>query len=355
MAQQLDLTLQALIGDPINLAETVAFDGSIASGAVSVSASGLVAYRAGGAANRRQLTWFDRTGKVLGTMGSPDENGLSGISLSADSQRGAVVRTVQSNADIWLIDSSRTSRFTFDASLDQFPIWSPDGRRIAFRSNRTGAYNLDVKPAGGASAEALLVESSQSKTPSDWSADGRFLMYLSRDPQTDFDLWVRPMEGDQKPWVFLNSPFTEKWGRFSPDGRWVAYMSNESGQIEVYVRPFALPPASGSTASMTSGQWQVSTTGGAFPAWRADGRALYYLAPTAAMMEAPMTMSGAAPAPGTPVLLFPTHVYGGGTDTGQGRQYDVAPDGRFLINTVLNDAAATPITLIQNWRPDGKK
>ena len=179
-------------------------------------------------------------------------------------------------------------------------------------------------------------------------------MYLSQDPQTDYDLWVRPMDGDQKPWIFLKTPFIEKWGRFSPDGRWVAYMSNESGGNEIYIRPFAPPASSGAAASATSGQWPISTAGGVFPVWRADGRALYYLSPTGAMMEAPIAVRDSALEPGTPVSLFPTHVYGGGTDNGQGRQYDVARDGRFLINTVLDDAAAAPITLIQNWRPGGK-
>ena len=153
--------------------------------------------------------------------------------------------------------------------------------------------------------------------------------------------------------MFLKTPFEERNGQFSPDGRWVAYESNESGRDEIYIRPFAGPAASGAGAPAASGQWQVSTTGGVFPRWRADGRELYYLAPNSALMAAPITVTGASVAPGAPVALFPTRIYGGGADGGQGRNYDVTRDGRFLINTVLDEAAA-PITLIRNWNPEAK-
>ncbi len=373
VAQRLDLAGLALTGDPVPLADAVAVDGTFFRSAVSVSAPGLVAYRTG-AASRRHLTWRDRTGTVLGTLGAPDENGLSSPNVAPDGRRVAVFRTVQGNTDLWLLDGTRTSRFTFDAGLDRFPIWSPDGGRIVFDSERTGTRNLYVKEASGAGTETLLVDSAQTKAATDWSADGRFLLYQSSDPQTGFDLWVRPMAGDQTPWIVLKTPFDERTGRFSPDGRWVAYMSNESGRMEIYVRPF-VPPASSGTASgavsgassgtasgtvsgaaapAPSGQWQVSTAGGIYPSWRADGEALYYLGPGGAMMAAPITVRGTALEPGTPVALFPTQIYGGGVHNAQGRQYDVTRDGRFLINTVLDDATATPITLILNWTPPTK-
>ncbi len=152
----------------------------------------------------------------------------------------------------------------------------------------------------------------------------------------------------------LRTPFTERGGRFSPDGRWVAYQSNASGRPEIYVRPWTPPAAAGAAAPAPSAQWQVSTAGGIHPSWRADGQALYYLGPDGALMAAPVTTRGTALEPGTPVALFPTRIVGGGGDGGQGRPYDVTRDGRFLINTDLDDAAATPITLIQHWRPEGK-
>ncbi len=364
VAQRLDLAGLALTGDPVPLADAVAVD-AVNRSAVSVSATGLVAYRSGGA-SRRHLTWRGRTGTVLGTLGAPDENGLSFPSVAPDGRRVAVSRTVQGNTDLWLLDGTRTSRFTFDAGTDRNPVWSPDGGRIVFESDRTGVRNLYVKDASGAGTETLLVDSAQTKVATDWSADGRFLLYTSTDPQTGYDLWARPMMGDQPPWIVLKTPFEERNGRFSPDGRWVAYMSNESGRMEIYVRPF-VPPASSGTASEAvsgassgavagaaapapSGQWQVSTAGGIYPSWRADGQALYYLGPDGAMMAAPITTRGTALEPGTPVALFPTRIFG----NLQGRQYDVTRDGRFLINTVLDDAAATPITLIQHWTPPTK-
>ena len=163
LAQRLDLTRRELTGDPVTVADPVAIDGTTFASAVSVSAAGLVAYRSGGA-NRRQLTWFDRAGKALGTVGAPDENDLTAPRLSPDGRRVAVYRTVQGNTDIWLLDADRTTRFTFDPSLDRFPIWSPDGSRIVFDSNRKGHRDLYQKPSSGAGSEELLVESPQDKT-----------------------------------------------------------------------------------------------------------------------------------------------------------------------------------------------
>ena len=162
------------------------------------------------------------------------------------------------------------------------------------------------------------------------------------------------MVGDYTPSVVLKTPFRESFGAFSPDGRWVAYLSTESGRPEIYVRPFVPPGARGTAAGAAGGQWQVSTAGGIMPVWRPDGKELYYLNPAGAMMAAPIAVTGATLAPGAPVVLFPTRIVGGGVDGLQGRQYDVAPDGRFLINTEL-DSAAAPITLLMNWNPDAKK
>ena len=354
VAQRLDLAQAALTGNPVTLADPVVVDATINAAGVSVSASGLVAYHTGGG-SRQQLAWVDRSGQALGPLGAPDENNLLIPSVSPDGQRVVVSRTVQGNTDLWLLDGARTSRFTFDAALDHFPLWSRDGTRIAFYSNRTGTGDLYVKAASGAGAEEALVASPQTKAASDWSGDGRFLLYSSVDPQTNLDLWVLPLDGGRTPWVFLKTPFNERHGTFSPDGRWVAYGSNESGRDEIYIRPFGGPAASGASAGQVGGQWQVSTAGGIHPRWRRDGRELYYLAPNSEMMAAPITVTGATLAPGAPVPLFPTRIVGGGADAGsRGRQYDVTRDGRFLINTVL-DAAAAPITLIQHWNPEAKQ
>ncbi len=351
LAQRLDLAEAALTGEPVILADGVAANDNNRS-AVSVAATGLVAYRMV-PVNRRQLTWFDRSGSARGTIGGPDTADLRTPRVSPDGRRVVVSRRVQGNTDLWLLDGSRASRFTFDAATDQVPAWSPDGTRIVFRSSRTGLGDLYLKLTSGASAEERLVASSQPMEPTGWSRDGRLLLYLYFDKETTADLWVAAMLDEGKPAAFLKTPFIERGGVFSPDGRWVAYQSNESGRQEVYVRPF-VPPGTGATPGTAVGQWQVSTSGGIAPMWRPDGKGLYYLNPAGAMMAAPIKVTRNTPELGAPVVLFPTRIVGGGTEAGHTRQYDVAPDGRFLINTVLDEASA-PITLLMNWSPEAKR
>jgi len=352
LAQRLDLTRRALTGDPVTVADSVALEGPTLASAVSVSATGLVAYRSGGS-TRRQLTWFDRAGTARGTMGAPDENNLTAPNLSPDGRRVAVYRVTQGNTDVWLQNADRTTRVTFDPSRDLFPLWSPDGSRIVFDSSRTGHRDLYEKASNGAGSEALLVASPQDKTASDWSADGRFLLFHSLDSQTSYDLWILPLDGDRTPFVFLKTPFDERRGQFSPDGRWVAYISNESGRYETYVRAFAGPSAAGGAEARDGGQWQVSTEGGISPQWGPGGTELYYLAPDGTLMAVSMAATGATLEPGRPVALFRTRIVGGGTELSLGANYDIARDGRILINTILDEAAA-PITLIQHWNPGVK-
>ena len=225
-------------------------------------------------------------------------------------------------------------------------MWSPDGSRLVFSRQRAGILDLYQKPANGAGAEALLLASPESKAATSWSADGRSLLYGTLFPKTGIDMWGLPMAGDPKPWPFLNTTFNESWGAFSPDGHWVAYASDESGRAEIYVRPFPGP----------GGQWQVSTAGGKDPRWRPDGTALYYIAPDSRLMAAPIASSGTALQPGLPTALFQARIVGGGTQNISLRQqYDVAPDGRFLINVNADESTAAPITVITNWNPDAKK
>jgi dipeptidyl aminopeptidase/acylaminoacyl peptidase len=317
-------------------------------GAFSLSAAGLVTYRAA-VAIATQLTWFDRSGKALGTMGPRDEHGFFAPRLSPDGRRVAVYRTVQQNMDVWLLDAAHATRFTFDASVDTQPLWSPDGSRVVFGSSRKGAINL--YQSNGAGREELLLESPLTNVPFDWSPDGRFLLYLVLDPKTGADVWVLPMDGDRKPFAFLNSSFNERGGGFSPDGRWVTYQSDESGRYEIYVRPFGGAVSTGQTAPGTrGGQWQVSTSGGISPRWAPDGKELYYIAPDGKLMAAPTVMKEATMEPGLPTPLFQTRiVYGGTSPVGVARQYDVAPDGRFLINVTTDEATASPITVVEHW------
>jgi hypothetical protein len=350
VTQRLDLAQPALAGKLQTLADGIAFDPRRRSG-ISAASTGLIAYRAGGG-SRRQLTWFDRSGSVQGTLGEPDGFNLATPRLTPDG-RAVVTRVVEGNFDLWLLDGSRTTRITFDPGRDDYEQPSPDGTVVVFRSMRTGPGDLYAKHLGRTDPEQLILQTDETKTPSDWSADGRFLMYNSIGPQTSGDLWVLPMQGDRTAYVFLRTPFREAYGVFSPDGRWVAYHSNESGRYEVYVRPFFEP---GQRDAATPGdQWQVSTDGGTFPRWRADGRELYYLDPSGAMMAVSITVIGNKLTRGSPQMLFRPHIYRGGRELQQGRQYDVTADGRFLINTDLEGDSATPITLIQNWSPDTKE
>jgi serine/threonine protein kinase len=351
VAQRLDLGRQTLENDRFVVADAVFVDGNggYNFAGVSASASGLVAYRHAREMTH-QLTWVDRSGKVLGTVGPPDTASLHTLHsprLSPDGRRIAVSRTVQGNENIWLLDGPRMSRLTFNEGHDRGPVWSPDGTQVLYDSDVSGVRNLYVTSAAGGDKQTLLVESPIAKQASDWSMDGRSILYHGADPRTT-GLWVRPMNGPPVPLTMLSTTFDERAGKFSPDGRWVAYQSNESGRPEIYVRPFTLPAQAASGAPSVA-RWQISTAGGITPTWRADGRELYYIAPDGAMLAASITTSGGNLDAGTPVKLFSTPL---GRDEGQ---FDVARDGRFLINIVLDDSSPTPITLIQNWQPVGKR
>jgi Tol biopolymer transport system component len=351
VALRFDPTRRVVSGDPIPVAQPVGLDGGVFLGAFAVSANGVLAHRPGGS-DRRQLVWVDRSGTVRGTVGPEDQTGLSNPELSPDGKRVAVQLSVQGNADVWLIDVSRSvmSRFTFDPSVDTRPIWSPDGSRVVFPSSRNGVFNLFEKPASGPGEEQPLLVTTENKTPLSWSPDGRFLLYAKSDPKTGGDLWALPLVGERKPFPVLQTPFEESAGQFSPDGRWLAYQSNDSGRMEIYVRPFPGP----------GDKWAVSTAGGSQPRWRPDGKELFYVAPDARLMAAPI---GVAPdrqtlEPGTPVPLFPTRL-ASGSNINSGflskPQYVVAADGRFLMNVSLDEGTASPIAIVLNWHAALKK
>ena len=354
VAQRLDVAQRAMSGTVVTVADGVHLDNLGSRSAVSVSATGLVAYRTTGG-SERQLTWFDRAGIPRGVVGEPDASVLS-PRASPDGRRIAVTRRVQDNEDIWLWDGARWSRFTFTPGRDQHSVWSPDSTRILYQSLGKGAGEMQSKLTSGAGGEEPLLANSPLLTPTSFSADGRILLYQTIDPTTNADLWVVPLSEGAKPGTssaFLKTPFREAYGVFSPDGRWVAYHSNESGRPEVYVRPFVPPGATGA-APAAGAQAQVSTDGGIHAMWSHDGKEIYYIGPEGDLMAVPIAVKGATVEPGVPKKLFATRVFGGGADIQLGRQYDVTPDGRFLINNVLSDALA-PITLLQHWNPDGKK
>ena len=338
VAQRFDAGRGELSGDPVTLAQAVNIDPFSLAGAFSVSPVGTIAWRSGAGGGRRQLTWFNRSGQNVGTFGAPDDSNLLNPELSPDGKRAAIARGPVGLGDVWIQEAARASRFTFDPADDRIEIWSPDGARVVFASNRKGQYDLYQKPSDGSGSEEVLLQSADAKRPTSWSPDGRFILYGSA--QNNNDLMVLPLTGDRKPFPFLSTPFNEQEGVFSPDGKRVAYQSNESGRFEIYVRPFPGP----------GGQWQVSAGGGTSPRWRADGKELYYLAPDLKLMAVAVAAQGATFAPGTPEALFQTHM----AQALLKPQYDVARDGRFLIDTDLQDTSTEPIHLLLNWKPPAK-
>src|SRR5205823_12416146 len=200
------------------------------------------------------------------------------------------------------------------------------------------------KPSSGTGMDDLLLESDQNKAPADWSPDGRFLLFRSIDPQTGFDLWVLPVSGDKKSFPFLKTPFEERNGQFSPDGNWIAYQSNESGRFEIYVQPFPGP----------GGKFQISSNGGLQPRWNKNGKEIFYVSLDSKMMAVPVKVSpdGQSLETGTPAALFPVRIAGGPVPGINKQQYAVSSDGqRFLVNLAADEGAASPITLILNWKP----
>ena len=230
MAQSFDDRRLELSGEPVPVGERL---GSfLSNGFFSASANGVLVYRTGTSAGQTsQLTWFDRQGRVLRTIGVP---GLYlDFALSPDGTRVAASRNDDlTGQDIRLLDvgPGTSSRFTLGGGVSLFSVWSPDGRRIIFRSNRDGRDTLYQKPTNGSTDEEPLLKSDENKIPTAWSRDGRFLLYTVADPRTKSDLWVLPLDGERKPVPFLRTDFNEDQGRFSPDGRWVAYRSDESGR-----------------------------------------------------------------------------------------------------------------------------
>ena len=350
MAQPFDARKLALAGEPVPIAEQV---GSVGYGYGHFTASdtGALAYRVGGgSAPISQLTWLDRQGKVVGTAGQPGP--YNSLAIAPDGARIAVERVESKGSDLWLIESGaagKSERFTFDPGTETAPVWSPDGSRIMYASSHDGGLNLYQKLSNGAGNEEPFFKSPEQKYPSDWSRDGHTVIYSAIDPKTQIDILSVPVEGDvgsRKPTVFLNTQFNEARGKLSPDGRWLAYVSSESGKNEIYVQPF---PVSADRA----GKHLISNGGGIEPVWRRDGKELFYLAPPNKIMAAEVSTGAvfkAAPAK----LLFETNFVG---LNGLGYRYDVTGDGQHFLFRAAAAAggAQEPITLVLNWTAALKK
>jgi Tol biopolymer transport system component len=338
LARPFDVKRLRFTGEAFPVAEQVRFFGAGGTAIFSVSDNGLLAYQSSPRGELSQLSWFDRSGKLLETVGPAAD--YFHPRLSHDGRRVAVtiIDPQTAYSDIWIYDIGRrvSTRLTFGPGVNLFPIWSPDDERVVFSSNRTGFHDLYQRSASGTGQDALLFSSTTaSKFPTDWSRESGLLAFHTTAPESKSgsDIWVLSLpEGKARP--FLATAFHEGSPQFSPDGRWIAYASTESGAVEVFVQAFS-----------SSGKWQISSAGGSYPRWRGDGREIYYIAPDNAVMAVEVG-TGPAFTVGPPRPLFRTQIKA----LDIGFQYDVSPDGsRFLINTLDQGEQLNSITVVQNW------
>ncbi len=331
MAQRFDLGRLQTIGDAFPIAEQIRTTGSPSVGVFSASQTGVLAYQTG-PRTLTQLAWFDRAGRLLEAFGEPADYG--DLELSPNGSRLAVsVRDAAGGSDLWVFDNERRVRvrLTFDAARDFFPVWSPDGLRILFASDR-GDEALYERLANGGGTERLLLSGKGVTRPFSWSQDGQYVLYETGSP---IEVWTLPRTSGAKPFPLVQVPFNTIRPKFSPDGRWVAYGSQESGRAEIYITSF--PKA--------EGKWQASTAGGQWHRWRRDGRELYYIAPDNYLMALEVDGHGESIQLETARRLFPLRAA-----TGRNFVYDVSPDGqRFVVNTTPDQVDTAPTTIVLDW------
>jgi eukaryotic-like serine/threonine-protein kinase len=334
VAQAFDPRHGVLSGEPHTLSDEVLYFSQVYRAVFDVS-GGTLLTQAGKGINLSQLEWIDRQGKLIGTVGRP--LWYNNVQLSPDGRRITADETDPDghNTDVWMLDPARdaTTRLTFDPALDTSPVWSPDGQRLAYSSNRSLNFRLYLKNADGSGGDQEFFDGGDAQINMlDWSRDGKYILI-----RHGRELWsIAWPEHTAKP--IISSKWMTRGGQFSPDGRWVAYSSNESGRMEVYVMSFG----------DSSGKWQVSNGGGSEPRWRQDGKELFFLASDGKMMATPV-VSGTGFEAGSPVTLFQTHR----------RQpissqdlfsYAVSNDGqRFLFASKLEETGAAPLTVVLNW------
>jgi eukaryotic-like serine/threonine-protein kinase len=334
LAQRFDLKRFALTGEPTTILTEIQYVPQVKKAVFAVSDTGLLVAQSGSAAALSQPTWFDRKGNAVGVVGKPGAYG--DVSIAPNGRFVAVGKTDEEsqNTDVWIYELQHdgVKRLTFDLSYDSVPIWSPDGTRLAFYSNRQGGSDVYLKNVDGAQEEKNIAHDNFDKVPNDWSRDGKYILYAR-----GTDLWFMTAS-ELKGREFLKAASVLTNGQFSPDGKWVAYASNETGKWEIYVTSFPEP----------RGKWQVSTGGGGQPRWRSDGKELFYVSSDDKIMAVPVT-AGANFDSGTPVALFQATAW----QPVSSRDlfvYDVSRDGqRFLINTQVKQAETAPMSVVLNW------
>jgi len=335
VAQAFDASTLKPTGEPVPIAEQMGASGNGLAD-FSVSSTGALVYR-GGVSNETRLVWVDRAGKEIGELDKAAAYGTT--ALSPDGTRIAIELSDSRSdkGDIWIRDLVRgvTSRFTFDPASETAPVWSPDGARVVYSSDRKGQPSLYEKDASGTGPETELWSCGDTLVANDWSADGRFILVNRQTPKTAWDIWVYPTDRASKPFPFVEGPFTEVLPVFSPDGRYVAYMSNESSRFEVYVQQFPGP----------GGKWQVSAAGWLEPHWSGDGKTIYFKSLDSRIMGAPVE-AGATFTAGVPQPLFEARIQPGN----KRNSYVVTRDGqKFLLLSPVGKDKTAPITMILHW------
>jgi eukaryotic-like serine/threonine-protein kinase len=308
----------------------------------SVSSGDVLVTQTGKGASFSQLTWFDRTGKPTGTVGMPGP--YANVRLSPDGRRVVADQTNSDgrNIDIWIHEpvGGTTTRLTFGLTDHQTPLWSPDGKQILFSLNRNLGVQLYLKNADGSGSEEEVADLGALTLANawDWSRDGKYVLVRKGN-----ELWYLSC-ADRVAKPLLQAKWTVQNAQFSPDGRWMAYASNETGNTEIYVSPF--PNA--------NGKWQVSSAGGQEPRWRQDGKELFYLTPDGKMMAVAVT-TGASFKAGSPISLFQTHRRQP-VSALEVFSYDVSGDGqRFLIATKMDEGNPAPLSVLLNWASEMEK
>ena len=360
VAQRFDKARLQLTAEQVSLSELVGLHwGNTGRAMFSVSPGGVLAYQEAVPQPEARFIWRDRAGKQLRSIEAPKGSDDAPLSFTPDEKRIAVTGVDENTLeDLWVVDLERAAsmRLTAIHGSNQYSVWSPDGLRVAFRSNRNGVYDLYGKLANGRSEEEeLLVKSPHAKIPTSWSTDGRFLVYMEIDPKTGFDIWVLPLEGDRKPFPFLQTEFLEAWGMLSPvpDSQghlWMAYNSNETGRAEIYLRPFLPGTPDGPAGSKV----RVSTGGGIYPQWRRDGRELFYVAGN--KLTAVDVKLGRTPEIGSPQILFEADFVGSSVAQSAGSGFAPLADGRrFLFVEPASEPPASKINVVLNWTAELKR
>jgi len=345
-AQRFDVSSLSLVGEAEQIAGDVSAQVSVLRTGFAVSQTGQLVYASSGNAADIELIVTDRSGKQLSALGTAGN--YFNLRVSPDGQKVAAAETdfVTGGATIWIFDlpSKVRSRFTFGTGGNSGPTWSPDGSQVAIATSRSGAFNVYVKPITGAAEEKALHPSPEDERPQSWSPDGRFLVIDSRPQsrQNSPEISILPLTGDGNPFSYLNASYANSGGQLSPDGRWLAYVSNESGRPEVYVTAF--PQA--------KGKWQVSSTGATTPRWRRDGRELFFCGTDGILIAAEVMAGKDSFAVGSIKPLSERRVL----QTFFAANYDVFPDGqRFVMTAVKPEAIHAPLTLVTNWTAELKR